>query len=842
MSEFPHLKFKTVKDNALYKVSPPRPRPSQQTIRNNNNRKQHGSALQSYVNDLSKIWQANIIDRKEQGLPEISNAIPVFLQIEPDLYDIEFLKGFGIEIISEEDNGFIIGASLDNFTSLNDKINKFIEEKHGGSKTATLWNIITGNQWRIEQILSEELQAKWDTIQDDDIFYLEIGIACYIKPSEYPKKEENESAENYEKKCIRWQKRYQGILLERDDLCIKREQSLENFIAAYDGELLSGYRDLNDSFCCKIKLSGKGLKDLVLNYQYIFEVRESDEIYNADSQELSDIFPDLTLVSPEPNSPKVCVIDSGINEQHKLIAPAMDTKSSMTYIPNTTTTADEVHGGGHGTRVAGAVLYSSDIPKNGTYQLPCFIQNAKILDGNNGLPSRLYIPEIIEKIANDFNSTRLFNMSVTSVIPCRLTHMSQWATVIDKLMFDKKDILFIIAAGNLYGESRRINTPGIKNYLNNNITYPDYLLKSASRIVNPAQSSFALTVGSVCIDKFDSLDQESFGEKDDPSSFSRTGLGLWGMIKPDVVEYGGDFVREKNSNQNLSTNDITSPELVKAGGNAIGRDAIGTSYAAPKVSHIAAHIQRLFPKEPALLYRALIAQSARLPNKVFSKPELKHIRHYGYGIPDLHRATENNPHRITLINSGHISPKQANIYTIAIPDELRRPGDEYDVLIEITLSYAANPRRTRRKTQSYLSTWLDWITSRQGESIEEFQERILKPTNDNNEDTTEDEDALNSIQWAIRERSNWGTIKNVKRQDSTLQKDWCIIKSNQLPAEFNLAIKGHKGWEQDLTKQVPYSLAMSFEILGKEIDIYNKIKNINANVIIEERVEQSIEI
>lgn len=117
------------------------------------------------------------------------------------------------------------------------------------------------------------------------------------------------------------------------------------------------------------------------------------------------------------------------------------------------------------------------------------------------------------------------------------------------------------------------------------------------------------------------------------------------MVKPDVVEYAGDWAVEKNTNPNLSNEASISPELVKStygGGLGVGNDTVGTSFAAPKVAHIAAHLQRLFPGEPSILYRALIAQSARLPDQIFLNPTINDIRHYGYGIPDLRRATENS--------------------------------------------------------------------------------------------------------------------------------------------------------------------------------------------------------
>lgn len=58
------------------------------------------------------------------------------------------------------------------------------------------------------------------------------------------------------------------------------------------------------------------------------------------------------------------------------------------------------------------------------------------------------------------------------------------------------------------------------------------------------------------------------------------------------------------------------------------------------------------PESPALLYRALIAQSARWPkniNEVSKEECVSTLRHIGYGVPDVERATHNDEYRITLV-------------------------------------------------------------------------------------------------------------------------------------------------------------------------------------------------
>jgi hypothetical protein len=314
--------------------------------------------------------------------------------------------------------------------------------------------------------------------------------------------------------------------------------------------------------------------------------------------------------------------------------------------------------------------------------------------------------------------------------------MSAWAAQIDT-MSEQLDILIIQSSGNIR-DSASSPRSGILDHLDAGRTYPDFLIEPSSRVANPAQSLQALTVGSVAYKYYKSTGWVSFVKNEaEPSSFSRSGLGLWNVIKPEVVEFGGDYLLSPGTPALLGTpteGRDCFPELVRSTkfgpGPEFDRDDIGTSYAAPKVTHIAAHLQRVLPDEPCLLYRALIVQSARWPEwtRATTVDTNLAIRTLGYGLPDLERATTNNDYRVTLITSGEtgIRAGECDLYQIPIPESMRRPGYEYDVLIEVTLSYVAKPRRTRRNLRRYLSTWLDWKSSKLGESIASFRARALK--------------------------------------------------------------------------------------------------------------------
>jgi hypothetical protein len=210
---------------------------------------------------------------------------------------------------------------------------------------------------------------------------------------------------------------------EWDDLFDERFDQLHAFVRDYNGQVLDtiegneiGVARLPDSFSCRIRITGKGLKDLVLNFPYIFDVSEPDEFcvppVNPDAEgEDRDSF---ALGPPEPNAPRVCVIDSGIQEQHRLLRSAIDSSHSKSWVPGDGLTADYVANGGHGTRVAGAVIYPREIPTTGQLEALCWLQNARILDRHNCLPDGVFPPEVLEEIVEYYYSrtrTRIFNYS-----------------------------------------------------------------------------------------------------------------------------------------------------------------------------------------------------------------------------------------------------------------------------------------------------------------------------------------------------------------------------------------------------------------------------------------------
>ena len=829
-NDFMHLPFPLKKTGqAKY---PQTPVPGKQiTTLNKQNRQAHQNALRSQAQGLSRFWQDRKDARAQQNLPTIEGGVPFLLEIEPTT-DVEFLRGLGFEVVCDLDEGFIVVSSEQtNLADFLQKVDGFVSNTWGTGNVAKVYALHTDDD-RLKRILSDDLYNQWNTLDNTANYIVEISVSCAgtSAPPNLPDKRQDESDEDYNNRVAEKKNKY---LQEIDALVMERQQQLENIVQDYNGELLSSFIEDGDSFSVTVSISGNGLRDVVWNYSYIFEVSFKAEVaVEIAVENIRDVTDSLNIIAPLPDSPRICVIDSGIQENHRYLASAIVQDDSVSLIPHQTNVADDVANGGHGTRVTGAVLYPYQIPVDGDYQLPCYIRNVKVLSSNGRMSDEISREGVIDTVVKRFVTeahikTKIFNHSIGEGKPFyELKHMSPWAAKIDEVSYEN-DILFIQAAGNMSAEV-------IKAHIQGGYSYPEYLGKSLSQISNPAQSLQALTVGSVSHSDFETDDIAAMGKGGESSSFSRVGPGIWDSIKPDVVEYGGTHaINKTGADVLLTTPEDVCPELIRRSpqGPAFSKDDIGTSFATPKVTYIASEIQKILPDSPALLYRALIAQSARWANfnsHISVEDCQMLLRRVGYGLPNVERATYNNEYRTTLASMKllEIGDGEAHIYTVNIPQELRNLGEDYNVLVEITLSYVAKPRRTRRRHRSYLSTWLDWTCSKKNETRDSFEARIFEA------DSTGQDDG--QFPWVIHERTNWGTARDFARTKQTLQKDWCIINASQLSDEFCIAVRGHKGWGSLF--KAKYALTVSFEAIDQNIEIYEPIRLSNP-IEVENEVE-----
>lgn len=812
---------------------------SKQTKENSKDPPAHAARIRDEASNAIWDWTERQEQRAKQQLPPLPKGVPLLVKID-EKAALDFVRtAFGFEVLCEHEDGYLLVATEDvDLRNFEEVLNKFIARERGGGSAAKLHGVLTEDR-RLARILAPELLQAWPSLSQELEYIVDLSIQCLgtVELIELKSQKSDETEEQWAERQARHRDKAIEIYRQWDQLKEERLASLTELVLHYGGEVLGaldGSRpdcELPDSVSVRVRVHGDGLRDIVQNFPSLFEACFPEDVAqpaNLTGASLDAI--NVQPTSPPGDAPTICVIDSGIQEGHRLLQPAIATRSSKSFLPDNTATADEVLPDGHGTRVASAVLYPNGIPRQDSYELPCWLQNARVLDASNKLPQQVHPPSLLCKVIQEYaaQGTRLFLHAINSCTAARRTYMSAWAAALD-LLSAQHDLLVIQAAGNIPIRSDQANHPGVQNHLENGRAYPDYLGEPSSRIANPGQSLHAVTVGSVAIATLQNGDWRTIAGEGQPSAFSRSGPGMWGATKPDVVEYGGDFCVSCTDTPIVAMPPVLSqayPETVRSTrspGPAYCRDSCGTSFAAPKAAHIAARIAAELPAESALTYRALLVNSARWPQWASDVPTdalCSVLQRIGFGVPDVERATHSSPSRVTLFVSGQprIAPREAHVYQVRVPKTLRSVAQSYQVLVEITLAYTGLPRRTRRTHRSYLSTWIDWKTSKPGERAEAFLKRVLRDS----DKITGDSGAV--FDWKLSDRSNTGEIQDTRRNLGTVQKDWAVVSGDNLPADFCIAVVGHPGWDHRVDADAPYALCVTFEVMAGDIDLHADVE------------------
>ena len=90
----------------------------------------------------------------------------------------------------------------------------------------------------------------------------------------------------------------------------------------------------------------------------------------------------------------------------------------------------------------------------------------------------------------------------------------------------------------------------------------------------------------------------------------------------------------------------------------------------------------------------------------------------------------------------------------------------------------------------------------------------------------------------LGEQKNHGKIKGASRNNGTVQKDWAVTRSHELPDSFGVVVRGHKGWDRkNSAATARFTLVVSFEVLGENVNLYQEVRAaVQAELEIEERV------
>jgi len=339
---------------------------SPQTVANRKAWQAHSMALRSAAQSVSTNWQARNTMRQEQNLPVIPKGVPVLLQVDPGL-DLEVLRAkYAFEIVAEQEEGYVIVASeeidLSTFVRM---VNAFAVQIHGSATVASIHKLFDDPTQadRLRRILSDQLFESWAKVSDSQPYIVDIGIAC-MGTQEIPTRPdrgERPMDARWARKERDWLQARAAAYAAWDEIKANREDEINDFFAFYQSEILHFIDGapydaavLPDSFTIRVKVNGKGLKDFILNYPYIFEVIEPEDIALPQCAGEAGAQPAQVPVPtpPSPNAPAVCIIDSGVQEGHTLLQPAIDQAASHCFLPGETpgNVGDFVSPAGHGTR------------------------------------------------------------------------------------------------------------------------------------------------------------------------------------------------------------------------------------------------------------------------------------------------------------------------------------------------------------------------------------------------------------------------------------------------------------------------------------------------------------
>jgi Subtilase family len=335
--------------------------------------------------------------------------------------------------------------------------------------------------------------------------------------------------------------------------------------------------------------------------------------------------------APEENATGILVIDSGIVSNHPMLEKCVGGEEN--FQSGEKAVQDTV---GHGTGVAGCAVYGNieDSLDDKIFTPSNWLFSAKVmyaernLDGNvvgavydekkliehqlkDAVESFLSNPEYHIKVVNISlgNSNEVWHKHYSRQLPL--------AALIDELAFIFSHVVFVVSVGNY---SPRNVYDSIADIIEN---YPCYLIGNKDfKIINPASSALALSIGSIAGEV--KIGQERppqdaeqiktpIAQAGQPSPFTRTGMGINGMIKPELVEYGGNLILSE-SNGHISEDIGGKLALLnnRVTGDIIRFDT-GTSFAAPKVARLAGKIANSFPEKSANFIKNMLLVGAVCP-------------------------------------------------------------------------------------------------------------------------------------------------------------------------------------------------------------------------------------
>lgn len=397
------------------------------------------------------------------------------------------------------------------------------------------------------------------------------------------------------------------------------------------------------------------------------------EFTNSDLKALLDT--DL----PEGNI-NIGIIDGGISEDNPFLSPYI--ASRETYV------AKDYQNPSHATFIASTIQYGNKL--NGIVapatQRFRFVDIIAIPNGNpkfgpTDTIGEETLMEIIEEVMEKYSaSTKIWNLSLGIESKVCNGSMSDLGIFLDYIQ-DKYQVQMFVSSGNL-------NQPPFREWP------PQDDMYDRDRIISPADSVRAITVGAIAL--YDSDD--SIVKRNEPAPFSRRGPGANYIVKPDVVDYGGN-ISKRSGFLGIGMKGLDNY------GNVI--EGIGTSYSTPRIVQKFASVYDAMVERDVLLAKAMIIHSARMNSRDSLEQNPDNIKYYGFGMPtvDVQDILQCSQDEITLVFRQKIAQgTHLEMFNFPYPKSLIRDGKCFG---EIGMTLAYNPVLDDRYGREYCRTNID---------------------------------------------------------------------------------------------------------------------------------------
>lgn len=344
------------------------------------------------------------------------------------------------------------------------------------------------------------------------------------------------------------------------------------------------------------------LFNLIKKSSFIFKVHERITIHTIKpmTQEVSpkDIQVEETDEDQIENMPKICIVDTGVNQIPELRGLIIDRVAEAPI-----TTLDDLNN--HGTLVASLAVYGDTI----TYRFTSLTPLARVI--SHKVKSPTHSAEISSSLSHAINlnpDCKTFSCSLCfegTRLAFRLT-----TERINKIA-QASNRAVVFSAGN-------IDCDDLDSIISAGVRYPDYLAEAP--VSHPSDAPFVFSVGACTKHGLPT----SFAPADAPSPFTRFGTTLRELKecpKPELVEHGGNLCYEENEWKCSGVGVKTFSNT----GNIV--EQIGTSLAAPLVAQ---HIARIWNHFGSRIGNVETVKAILLST---CKPTLNHPRYVGFGEP-----------------------------------------------------------------------------------------------------------------------------------------------------------------------------------------------------------------